>query len=87
MKTLLPVLVLAGGVLLVLGGRQPVGADPIPHQPSPPTVLALAPVKKERPPEDPLRKKVQEAQEKGINYLKSQQRETPRAFGTGKTTR
>jgi RNA polymerase sigma factor (sigma-70 family) len=80
MKTLLPVLVLAGGVLLVLGGRQPVGADPIPQQPSPPTVLSLAPVKKERPPEDPLRKKVQEAQEKGINYLKSQQRENAKGI-------
>jgi RNA polymerase sigma factor (sigma-70 family) len=74
MKTAVCALLLASGTIVVFGGRQPAAADPPPDPPAPRPVLALAPVKKERPPEDPLRKKVQEAQEKGIAYLKKQQR-------------
>src|SRR5262245_2588300 len=62
MKTAVCAVVLAGGAVLVFGGRQPVAADPPSGPAAPPVVLALAPIQKERPPEDPLRKKVQDAQ-------------------------
>ena len=46
MKAALSCLILAGGVVLLLGTRQPAGADPRPQAPVPPAVLALAPLKK-----------------------------------------
>jgi RNA polymerase sigma factor (sigma-70 family) len=75
MKTAVCALLMAGGSVLVFGGRQPVAADPPSEPPAPRDTLVLAPAKKERPPEDPLRKKVREAQDKGVAYLKSQQRD------------
>jgi len=42
---------------------------------APPPILVLATLPKEKPPEDPLVKKVQEAQEKGIEYLKDKQKD------------
>jgi hypothetical protein len=76
MKSTLSALILVGGIVLLFGGRQPVGADPVREDKAggEPVIVALAPLKKEKAP-DPLAEKVKEAQEKAINYLKSRQKE------------
>jgi hypothetical protein len=67
--------VLAGAAVMLNGERQRVGADPAPRgETVPPTTLVLAPLGKEKPPEDALAKKVEEAQKNGVNYLKGQQK-------------
>lgn len=80
MKSAIAALVLASGVVLLFGGRQPAGADPIPEvRPTgDPAVLALAPVKPGKPPADPTAEKVKEAQEKAIKYLKAKQIKQPK---------
>jgi RNA polymerase sigma factor (sigma-70 family) len=74
MKTAVATLIAVGGTIVVLGSRQPAGADPVPKTPAAPAV-ARAPAKADRPPEDELGKKVREAQDKGIEYLKNQQKD------------
>jgi RNA polymerase sigma factor (sigma-70 family) len=75
MKTTVSALIV-GGIVLLFGGRQPAGADPVRKDKGAdePLILALAPLKKEKPP-DPLAEKVKEAQEKAVSYLKSKQME------------
>jgi len=78
MKVMISALILVSGIVLVLGSRQPAGADPIPKpkEPELPALLARAPAAKKVPPSDAVAGKVKEAQEKAIKYLKSQQKET-----------
>jgi RNA polymerase sigma factor (sigma-70 family) len=75
MKTTVSALIV-GGIVLLFGGRQPAGADPVRKDKGTdePTLLSLAPLKKDKAP-DPLAEKVKEAQEKAINYLKARQKE------------
>ena len=74
MKAVLTALILIGVLAVALSDRQPSEASP-PTVPALPPVVVRAPVAKDKPPEDPLVKKVQEAQENGIKYLKTQQRD------------
>jgi hypothetical protein len=71
------VVVVAVGLALAFGGRQPAGAQPVPKLKTAdePVVLARAPVKPGKPPADPLAEKVKEAQEKAVKYLKAQQKD------------
>jgi hypothetical protein len=72
-------MLLTGSVLL--GLRQPAAADPPPREPVPPTEVVRAPIRKPQPPEDALAKRVREAQEKAVEYLKKKQ--TDRGGGAG----
>lgn len=74
MKTTLCAGLMAIGFSLILANRQPVAADPVPTGSLPTTVLVRAPLKKSEP-EDPMAKKVQEAQKKAIEFIKSRQTE------------
>jgi RNA polymerase sigma factor (sigma-70 family) len=69
---LLSALVIVAGLGVAVGMRQPSEAAPLPRPELPP-VLVRAPAVKEKPPEDELGKKVREAQEKAVKYLKSKQ--------------
>jgi hypothetical protein len=73
MKTVLSALALAGGTAVWLIARQPAGADPPREKPGPPVLLAMAPIKTGRPPEDPLAREVRAAQERAIAYLRKTQ--------------
>jgi len=81
MKSTVSALILVGGIVLLFGGRQPAGADPVRKDKAAdePVIVALAPLKKERPPADPLTEKVKEARDKAVAFLKSQQQEKPKA--------
>jgi RNA polymerase sigma factor (sigma-70 family) len=74
MKAVLSALVLVGVLAVTMGDRQPTEARPAPVL-VPPPITVQAPVTKDKPPEDPLVKKVQEAQEKAIKYLKDKQKD------------
>jgi RNA polymerase sigma factor (sigma-70 family) len=74
MKAVLSALVLVGVLAVTMGERQPSEAGPTPVM-TPPPVLTRAPGAKDKPPEDELAKKVQQAQEKAIKYLKDQHRD------------
>jgi hypothetical protein len=74
MKATVAGIVLAGIATILLGERQHVSADPVPRgQVVPPPVLVRAPAGKEKAPEDALAKKVRDAREKAIKYLKARQ--------------
>jgi len=68
MKAVFSVLVLVGTLAVTLGERQPTAAGPAPVV-VPPPVVARAPAAKDRPPDDPLAKKVQEALDRAVKWL------------------
>jgi len=74
MKTTLCAGLLALGFSLMLADRQPAVADPVSRVVVPQSLPVRAPLKKEQA-DDPMVKKVQEAQMKGIEYLKAQQKD------------
>lgn len=73
MKGLVSALILVAGLAAAISPHQPSEAAPLPRPELPP-VLVRAPVARDKPPDDPLRKPVREAQEKAVKYLKGQQR-------------
>jgi RNA polymerase sigma factor (sigma-70 family) len=79
MKFMLSALVVVAGLAVAMSTRQPSEAAPLPRPELPP-ILVRAPAAKDKAPEDPLRKQVREAQEKGVKYLKERQRDE----GSGK---
>jgi RNA polymerase sigma factor (sigma-70 family) len=74
MKAFISALTAVAGLGIALSYRQPSEACP-PRKVVAPTALAQAPVAKEEPADDPLAKKIREAQIKGIEYLKSAQKD------------
>src|SRR5262245_47837176 len=78
MKLAISALVLAGAVAVTLGVRQPAGADPPRPELPPGPAIAMAPVKRDKPPPDPLAEKVKAAQEQGIKFLKKEQKDQGR---------
>jgi RNA polymerase sigma factor (sigma-70 family) len=74
MKAVLSALILVGVLVISMSNWQTSEAAP-PQVPISPPVLVRAPIKKERPPDDPLVKKVQDAQQKAMEFLKSQLKE------------
>src|SRR5262245_58581854 len=78
MKLAISALILAGAVAVTVGLCQSVVADPPRPELPPGPAIAMAPVKKDKSPPDPLAEKVKEAQDQGIKYLKSQQKDQGR---------
>jgi RNA polymerase sigma factor (sigma-70 family) len=80
MKAVVAALIVAGGTILAVGSRQPIGAQPVPRALAQSPTPVLAPVKPDRPPDDDLPRAVRKAQERAIDYLKAQQKEVGRGM-------